>query len=134
MIDQIRRPILCLDFDGVIHSYQSGWKGPTVIPDPPVAGAIEFINNATDHFEVHIFSSRSCEPGGIAAMQKWLAHHWREYHQDPPVDFDSLVKTLIKWPTEKPPAMVTIDDRAIQFTGIWPVMEDLINFRPWNTL
>jgi hypothetical protein len=30
------KPILCLDFDGVIHSYSSGWKGADVIPDPPV--------------------------------------------------------------------------------------------------
>ena len=35
--------IVCLDFDGVIHSYSSGWKGPREIPDPPVPGAIRWI-------------------------------------------------------------------------------------------
>lgn len=29
------------DFDGVIHSYTSGWKGETIIPDPPVPGIKE---------------------------------------------------------------------------------------------
>lgn len=30
-------PTVSFDFDGVIHSYRSGWKGAAVIPDPPVA-------------------------------------------------------------------------------------------------
>lgn len=33
-------PILCLDFDGVCHSYTSGWKGAAVIPDPAVPGLV----------------------------------------------------------------------------------------------
>lgn len=40
----MRKPILCLDFDGVIHSYSSGWKGADVIPDPPVAGGLPGAN------------------------------------------------------------------------------------------
>lgn len=61
------KPILCLDFDGVIHSYSSGWKGADVIPDPLVAGALQFIRDAAMVFAVQIFSSRSNQPGGIDA-------------------------------------------------------------------
>jgi hypothetical protein len=38
----------------------------------------------------------------------------------------------VEWPSHKPSALVTIDDRAIRFTGVWPEMETLINFKPWN--
>ena len=37
------KKIVVMDFDGVIHSYKSGWKGVTEIPDPPVEGVKEFI-------------------------------------------------------------------------------------------
>jgi hypothetical protein len=117
-------PILCLDFDGVIHSYTSGWKGADVIPDDPVPGAIIFIRDAIDHFRVAIYSSRSGQSGGIEAMQSWLTKHW---------GYGNTAKLLmIEWPTEKPPAFVTIDDRALTFTGVWPAIGELKSFKPWN--
>lgn len=125
------KPILCLDFDGVIHSYMSRWQGADVIPDEPVDGAIEFMLKALDKFDVVIFSSRSNQSGGITAMKKWLKGHagnaWYESPVGPGIED-------VRFVTEKPPALVTIDDRAITFTGAWPDVADLIAFRPWNKL
>lgn len=123
------KPILCLDFDGVIHSYTSGWKGATEIPDPPVDGAIGFMLDALKHFDVVIFSSRSGQYGGITAMKEWLYEHagqcWHETPDGPGIED-------VRFVDEKPPALVTIDDRAITFTGEWPSMDALKNFKPWN--
>ena len=37
----------------------------------------------------------------------------------------------IHFPKEKPPAFLTIDDRAWQFTGKWPSIADIRAFKPW---
>lgn len=125
----MNKPILCLDFDGVIHSYTSRWQGAEVIPDPPVEGAISFMLGALHHFDVVIFSSRSNQPGGLKAMRAWLREHaggaWHESPAGPGLED-------VRFVTEKPPAMVTLDDRAITFTGTWPSISQLKEFKPWN--
>lgn len=125
------KPILCLDFDGVIHSYTSGWQGADVIPDPPVPGALSFIVDALTRFDVHIFSSRSHQPGGIRAMRQWLTDHLEQALLLEP---QKLAETMLKitFPKVKPPALVTIDDRALLFTGVFPSLDELANFQPWN--
>lgn len=52
-------PTVSFDFDGVIHSYRSGWKGAAVIPDPPVEGIKEVIEQLiSDGFMCgHLFFS-----------------------------------------------------------------------------
>jgi len=132
-----KKPILCLDFDGVIHSYSSGWQGADVVPDPPVDGALDFILDAREHFTVSIYSSRSSKQSGITAMQGWLMSHMLKHSAEGggPREFGSEtiaeVIDSIYWATEKPPAMVTIDDRALTFTGVWPSMDALTSFKPW---
>lgn len=150
------KPILCLDFDGVLHSYTSGWKGARVIPDPPVPGALEFLVGALDHFEVCILSSRSHQWGGRRAMKRWLRERlvalgcghaeaipaWMEARIFRTVGMDpwdeevryavDLIIKEIRWPLFKPPATVTLDDRALTFTGKWPSIDALLAFRPWN--
>lgn len=110
------RPILCLDFDGVLHWYRNGWQSVTVIDDEPVPGALDFVQRAQEYFKVVIYSSRSHQPGGIEAMRAWL-----KKYGFPELDFA----------TEKPGAFVTLDDRALTFSGNWPDPANLRSFQPW---
>lgn len=138
------KPILCLDFDGVIHSYDSGWNGIAIINDDPVPGACAFLVAAANVFDVAIYSSRSARVEGIAAMQFWLHKHMTDHLVDveaggseqpdvhPAERAFEFVQETISWPMEKPPAFVTIDDRALTFDGTWPDMVDLVKFQPWN--
>lgn len=135
-----RKPILCLDFDGVIHSYSSGWQDADIIPDPPVPGSIQFMIEAVNYFDVHILSSRSHQEGGVAAMQQWLIKSFASAMNCDMSDEAMRIHVArfcmetIKWPKEKPPASVTIDDRALTFTGNWHnfPMRTLLEFQPWN--
>ena len=100
--DMSKRTIV-FDFDGVIHSYTSGWKGEGVIPDPPVPGIKQVIDDLrSEGYEVVVVSARAASVEGRIAIRKYLKDH------DIQVDeFTSL----------KPPAIVYVDDRAICFDG-----------------
>lgn len=111
------KPTLCFDFDGVLHSHMSKWTDAAEVLDGPVPGAQEFVKRAMMSFNVVVLSSRSHQPGGIEAMREWM-----QKHGFPEVDF----------PREKPAAHITIDDRAIQFTGEWPSIGYMLDFKPWN--
>jgi hypothetical protein len=125
------KPILCIDFDGVIHSYTSGWQGDTTISDPVVPGFFEWAEQAAQHFRLVIYSSRSKNPKAIEAMQFWLAEQrklWREnggmHAIEAPLEFE--------FAAEKPAAFLTIDDRALTFSGEWFDPKELLDFKPWN--
>ena len=122
------KPILCLDFDGVIHSYISGWQGARNIPDPPMPGAIEFIADAlVEGWDVVIHSSRARYFGGITAMRNWLRTHSGNMWDTMGVAIADV--RFVRW---KPPAVVTIDDRAMRFEGVWPEPKALRKFKPWK--
>ena len=69
-------PRIVFDFDGVIHSYRSGWKGETVIPDPPVPGIREVIEQLMERgYDVVIVSARAKTAEGTLAICHWLQFH-----------------------------------------------------------
>ena len=115
------KPILCLDFDGCIHSYSSGWKGVDKIPDTPVPGVFEWIESALEYFEIHVYSSRSTSAQGRAAMYFYIRNH-----------APHLAGKLF-FAKEKPRAFIQIDDRCIMFDVNWSKIspKELLNFKPW---
>ncbi len=111
---------LCLDFDGVIHGYQSGWKGAHIIPDMPVNGTKEAIAKLRENWKVVVYSSRSGQEGGKVAMKEWLDKHG--------IEVDELAD-------HKPPAFIYVDDRGVTFNGDWDkCIHEINTFIHWQKL
>ena len=90
--------IVCVDFNGVLDTYQ-GWRGPAHF-DGPRPGAREFLEGlATRGYAVVVFTTRYAPD-----VWQWLLSH----------DLDSLVTDVTD---RKPAAHVFVDDRAVCFRG-----------------
>jgi histidinol phosphatase-like enzyme len=114
----MHKPTIIFDFDGVIHSYTSGWKGADIIPDPPVPGIKEAIDEIRKAgYQVVVLSAR-CHQGGIKAIEKWL----KKYN----IKVDNIVR-------DKVPALLQVDDRCICFDGRSEnLLQSIKEFIPWN--
>lgn len=67
------QPNVVLDFDGVIHSYVSGWQGVDVVPDPPVPLIDEEIKRIrAAGYRVVVVSTRCATPEGMGAVRRYL--------------------------------------------------------------
>jgi len=111
--------IIAMDFDGVIHSYKSGWLGEDKIQDLPVNGAKKAIDlYIKNGFEIHIFSSRCSSDKGRLAICNWLYNNG--------FNPDIVVSAI------KPPAYMSIDDRSFPpWDGVFPTIDQIENFKPW---
>lgn len=132
-----RKPILCVDFDGVVHKFDLPWINEHTIVDGPVPGALRWLWKATEWFDVRIYSSRSKTEAGRAAMRYWMAMHSAEEfgHDHPMARMEGMADRYpIEFAAEKPAAFLTIDDRCFCFEGDWSEIPpaDLLNFKPWN--
>jgi hypothetical protein len=106
---------LAIDFDGVLSAY-TGWKGEMAPLDPPLPGAIDFLNECLDHgFAVVIFTTRP----------EQLVHEWLQVHAPPEVSM------VVQITNTKPPAWLYIDDRAFLFTGAYPSIDEINSFKAW---
>jgi len=101
------RKTVCVDLDGVLADYSSGYKGPDVIGDP-LPGAVEFTRALGEFAEVVIYSVRCSpefRPGSVEArvrpVREWLQAHG--------FYFDRIASG-----EGKPVACAYVDDRAVE--------------------
>lgn len=101
-----RQTVSC-DFDGVLHTYASGWTGYEPL-DGVEPGSLEMVNELIElGYRVVVVSSRAHITEGKEAIEVWLARN----------GFPALEVTH-----EKVLAVAYIDDRAVPYTtgsGAW---------------
>lgn len=114
---------ICIDFDGVIHRYDTPWINAATIPDPPVDGTIQWMNDMAAHFTLVVFTTRAQTLDGKLAVEDYLKRNGWEHG-------------FILITDKKPPALLYIDDRAFRFTGpgSLPTAQDIHQMKPWNKL
>ncbi len=118
---------ICLDFDGVLHSYTSGWKGRANIPDPPVPGAQSFVRKIIKAgYRVAVQSARASGDEGHAGAVAIL--RWMREHDFPVASYWLFVAR------SKPPALLYVDDRGYRFEGDFGEVLEAIGggMIPWN--
>lgn len=116
-------PTIACDFDGVINSYVSGWTDDE-LPDPPVPGAIEWLEKISKTCKVVIYTARlrDYQPNQERLMREWFLRHGLSQEALSRLTFQSKIT-----------ATIYLDDRAIRFVGDnFPSETQVLNHKAWN--
>lgn len=108
---------IVFDFDGVIHRYSKGWQDGSIY-DIPVDGIKEVIDKLRETYKIVVVSTRTKTKKGRNEVLAWLD----EYN----IEIDDIM-------AEKPPAIIYVDDRGINFNGdCKKLLKNIKKFRPWT--
>lgn len=137
MPDTRKLPTLCLDFDGVVHSYDKGWMDGSIY-GTTTEGFWPWVIEASRRFSIVIHSSRFSSDDGMREAAMWMPREFMKWAQRQTTHpgVDSYQQLGISLSRTKPAAILTIDDRALTFTGSWDdfPMERLRDFKTWQQM
>jgi len=124
------RRTIAVDFDGVLHKYVSPWVAPHVIADGPVDGALPWLHQMIQTFDVVIFSTRCKTWRGRRAIRRWIREHSVDHHWS---CTEARGLKFLRYSYKKVPGLVYVDDRAYRFEGSnFPTEKDVFRALPWN--
>ncbi len=113
-------PILvAVDFDGILHL--GPWEGTSQCNGEPAN--IAWLMSLIGKVRIAIFSCRNHWPAGTKAVKEFLISQGLTF-----ADVESF-----SYPASKPGAHMFIDDRAWGFTGRLPTVEEILEFKPWQS-
>ena len=120
-ISQDESKNVCIDFDGVIHDNYDGF-GDGTIYGPIIPGSSEAIKKLAQKYDIIIFTAKakSDRPLINGKTGAELVREWLEKH-----NLAQYVKDIT---SEKPRALVYIDDKAIRFTDWESALNQFNNF------
>lgn len=105
---------VCIDFDGVIHSYDKGYGDGSLYGDP-IKGAIDNIVKLHDAgHEIYILTARN--KNQHKEVENWIRKYLPDSHKDISITVSNT----------KPPAGAYVDDKAIAFRNWDQAMADII--------
>lgn len=105
---------VCIDFDGVIHSYDKGYGDGSLYGDP-IEGAIDNIVKLHDAgHNIYILTARKKKQH--KEVEAWIRKHLPGSHKN--------ISIIVS--NTKPPAGAYVDDKAIAFRNWDQAMADII--------
>lgn len=112
---------LGIDFDGVIHKNSKGYYDGTIY-DEPIEGVHEALKTLSEKYTLILFTTKAKPDRGlingrhtVELIWEWLKKH-------------NLDQYISKVTSEKPRAVVYIDDKAVRFNNWEQCLNDLNSF------
>ena len=110
-----------IDFDGVIHKNSKGFHDGTIYDDP-IEGSLEAIKYLATKYNLIIFTAKAKPDRPLinGKTGQELVWEWLDKH-----GFSSYIKEVT---SEKPRALVYIDDKALRFIDWQSTLSQINNF------
>jgi len=107
-----------IDFDGVIHKNSRGYYDGTIY-DEPLEGTYEGLKKLSEKYTLILFSTKAKPDRGLINGRNTidLIWEWLKKH-----DMDQFISKIT---SEKPRAVVYLDDKALRFTSWDKCLNDL---------